>query len=183
MLTGIKDLDVEILIRMDDIEFILVSGLNKYFVELYKRNRYLIYKKKLERNYPDTLESKKIRRCRRESWKLYYFRVINLKNELNIKYKFDYTTGNIFKQATILKEFPYNIILYQAILNRQLPVIPYAVKNGAIIFKYHLIKALPNIPILKCLIDHGGDVSLLKDEDLTMYEEVRNFLKLKIKMF
>ena len=36
MLTGIKDLDVEILIIMGNKEFIL---------ELYKRNRYLIYKK------------------------------------------------------------------------------------------------------------------------------------------
>ncbi len=43
--TGIKDLDKELLLKMDDREFIMTCGLNSYFKNICHSNNNLLFKK------------------------------------------------------------------------------------------------------------------------------------------
>ena len=54
--TGVKDVDKELLLKMDDRDFIITCRLNSYFKNLCSSNDFLLFKKRLQLFYPDTLK-------------------------------------------------------------------------------------------------------------------------------
>ena len=124
--TGIKDLDKELLLKMDDREFIRSCGLNTYFQNLCEDQNQLLFKRKLHTLKPEILNPYWI-----GSWKLYYAHVVKTIARLYEKYKFIYTRGNPFKQFNIVKatdNSPGPTLDYD-ILNNELALVQYAVKD------------------------------------------------------
>ncbi len=176
--TGIKDLDKELMLSMGDREFIQTCGLNTYFRNICK-DQYL-FKKKLERSYPDTLKPEiYVKYGRMISWKNYYAEVVKTISLLREKYQFNYTKGNPFFHLSILNyvfdsisKYPYRSILYYGSVNVELPLIEYAIeKEPGIIGKTQLESAagFKNPTILKYMVEHGGDVNLLRGTDFSKF--------------
>ena len=179
--TGIRDLDAELLLKMDDREFIKTCTLNNYFIDLCKRDNYFIFKKKLQLFYPDTLDENIFEKYDR-SWKTYYALVVKAVAELKEKYNYDYTGDNPFFQLKIFKKYDnYQEIFTSAISNEQLPLVAYTLKQNPsiIISSYDLQEAanLPDMKILKYLIAHGVDMNLIKDIKLFSRPSTVDYLK------
>ncbi len=86
--TGIKDVDREILLRVEDDQQILnICSLNKYFVEVCND---IFFRNRLAFKYPDTLVFKPDD----ISWKKYYLSVLNYIKKLLTEYKFHFKTGD-----------------------------------------------------------------------------------------
>ncbi len=86
--TGVKDVDREILLRVDDDQQILdICSFNKYFVEVCND---IFFRNRLAFKYPDTLDSKP----HDLSWKKYYLSVINYIKKLSTTYNFQFKTGD-----------------------------------------------------------------------------------------
>ncbi len=157
--TGIKDLDKELMLSMDDREFIQTCTLNKYFQNIC-RDDYL-FKRRLERFYPDVLKPEIYERFYKTTWKKYYSDVIKRIALLKENFKFDYTEGNPFFQLNVFKnDFHFENILYLGIQNSEISLVKHAIEKGATIGSFHLIRAgeLYDPKILKYLVEHGGKV-------------------------
>ncbi len=169
--TGIKDLDKELMLSMDDREFIQTCQLNTYFRNICKDD--YLFKRRLEKIYPDVLE--KLIYDRHGiylTWKKYYSQVVKTVALLKEKYNFIYTKGDPFFQLTVfrnaymgLNTFVYRTILHYGLLNFELSLIEYAIKQDSTIIGRNQLEHAAgfNDPvILKYLIEHGGDVNLLR---------------------
>ena len=129
--TDIKDVDKELLLKMDDREFIKSCGLNNYFRDLCEADNQLIFKRKLQLSYPDTLKPEILNPYWIDSWKLYYAHVVKTIARLSEKYKFIYVKGNPFKQLSILAatdNSPGPTLDY-GIINNELAIVQYAVQR------------------------------------------------------
>ncbi len=160
--TGIKDVDSEILLKLDNREFIIVCGLNKYFIKLSERNNYLLYKRKLQLIYPDTLNSTTVSDYKRSDWKGYYVDIMQTISRLKGIYKFNYEKGNPFLQLCVLSCGTNQIFinmqaLYGGIRQNEISLVIYAVNNGVEVTYNSFVNAgeLEDITILKYFIEHG----------------------------
>ena len=170
--TGIKGLDKELMLNMGDREFIRTCGLNKYFQNICKDD--YLFKRKLERFYPDVLKPEIYERFYLTSWKKYYADVVKTVAILKEKFKFDYTEGNPFFQLRVFQNtfldrsmFPYENILYFGIQNSELSLVKHAIEKDAKMGRVQLIRAgeLYDPKILKYLVEHGGNVNKLVEDD------------------
>ena len=88
--TGTKDVDSEILLKMDDTSFLRMCGINRYFIEMCGKDNGLIFKRRLQLFYPDTIQYKL------GSWKMYYAAVIKAINLLRKKISISiYSRGSL----------------------------------------------------------------------------------------
>ena len=186
--TGIKDLDKELMVNMGDREFIRTCGLNKYFQDICK-DQYL-FKRKLEKFYPYTLQPKIYdKEGITLSWKKYYSKVVQTVAFLKEKSDFDYETGDPFLHLRVIKRafdgvgmFPYRSILHYGLLNVDLSLVKYAVEKESDINigRYELASAAGfyDPTILKYLVEHGGNPSVLKQSDFPKFsEESKKYLE------
>ncbi len=164
--SGIGDVDRELLLRMDDREFIKVCTLNKYFINLCRKNNYLLFKRKLQIFYPEVLKFK-IKKYKNETWKKYYAYTVKTIALLKEKYDFEYTTGNPFLQLSILESsrgYPTNLLQY-AMLNQEFPLVKYVVqkhKPNISANAWTTAGLIYDSTILRYLVEHGGDISNLR---------------------
>jgi hypothetical protein len=154
----VKDLDREIALRLNNTDFLKVGFLNRYMYKIYEEDRYLLYKKRLQKYYPDSI---KIKDVYKENWKEYYVSVVKTICRLK-HYDFDYKFGNPFKQLMILQNIGNaklkSSILYYGIVHNELALVKYAIETGNIIRKYHVLDAasLDDPSILKYLLEKGA---------------------------
>lgn len=179
--TGIRDLDAELLLKMGDREFIRTCGLNNYFIDLCKRDNYLLFKRKLQLFYPDTLEENMLRKYKNESWKEYYAQVVRSVAVLKEKYNYDFVSGNPFIQLKMFKvnriggNTMYRSIFSHAIKKNQLSLAIYALRQvpNIVIDDQHLfnaLKLLPDMKILKFLISQGANIKHIKEIALDYFK-------------
>ena len=95
----VKDIDKEIVLRLNDKDFIKICFLNKYLYNMYKEDKYFLFKRRLEKYYPDTVKL----RYDYGNWREYYLFVRKTIRQLKDECNFDYKFGNPFKQEIILK--------------------------------------------------------------------------------
>ena len=129
--TDIKDVDRELLLKMDDREFIKSCGLNTYFRDLCEADNQLIFKRKLQLSYPDTLKPEILNPYWIGSWKLYYAHVVKTIARLNENFALVYTRGNPFRQLSILKATGNSPgpTLDFGILNNEFALVQFAVQR------------------------------------------------------
>ncbi len=190
--TGIKDLDKELMLSMDDREFIQTCTLNKYFQEICKDD--YLFKRRLERFYPDTLKPEIYERSHTGlSWKNYYSEVIKTVALLKEKFDFVYTKGNPFFQFRIIRgafsinpRFPYRNILVNGTINKDLALVKYAIEKDPGKIDYLQLRRAANFydpVIFRYLLEHGGDINLLLESDYNIFDpaavEYIKFLKNK----
>ena len=95
-LTGLKDIDREVLRYVDDKELLMVSSLNrKTWYEVCDDD---FLRRRLSK-YPDVEKYKK----ETESWKRFYLRVIHYIEKMKETFGFNYSDGDFIKQHNILK--------------------------------------------------------------------------------
>ena len=103
-ITGLKDVDREVLRHVDDKELLKVCSLNrKMWYEVCDDN---FLRRRLNK-YPN------VEKCRNEneSWKLFYLRVIHNVKNMKAEFGFDYYEGDFMKQYNILRESGNNVDL------------------------------------------------------------------------
>ncbi len=155
--TGIKDLDKELMLSMDDREFIRTCTLNKYFQGICKDD--YLFKRRLERFYPDTIEAFS---RHSNNWKEYYVKVIKTISLLKEKYDFNYIHGNPFLQMSYFKTYKRVVLmLLQAIKDRYLPIILHISQKYPRLFKQQYINTLQELEDQREF--PNGTVSLIKN--------------------
>lgn len=153
-LTGIRDIDREILHRITDEEVLRVWMLDK-------------------RTYWETCDDGFLRRrlqnlekyksCNsNETWKKFFGRYVYYKREMKNIYNFEYKEGNFLKQYDILKRSKEVLVI--AVLGEELSLVKYAVENGENIHMYNNMAFRTAceegyLEIAKYLVEKGAKIS------------------------
>jgi len=173
MISGIKDIDREILGKLDDRELLKACSIDSYTWNTVCDDAFL--RRRLLTKYPEIEQYK----LQRESWKQFFLRAIRYIALLKEKYGYDYTFGNFVRQKKLLSDFfnfinqnPENLLLLQNGKNRllmrsaekgELAIVEWCYKNRANIHirnEYALRIASNNghLEIVKYLLEKGADI-------------------------
>ena len=172
ILSGLKDVDREILKHVDDRELLEICIIDrKTWNEVCDDN---FIRRRLEK-YPG------IRKYKRDnqSWKSFFLEVLYYVSKMKDEYKYDYTSGNFRKQYEILGHGTINYVLMEAARQGEFPLVKFAVENGSNFFTsaaghaaekghYDIVKYLieaGKITELKYLLSRairGGNVDVVK---------------------
>ena len=194
-LSGLKDIDREILKNIDDHELLKICTLdrktwNEVCDDIFLRRRLS--------KYPGIEKYKE----KKESWKQFFLRFIYYTSKMKDKYKFIYTDGNFKKQYELLQRFAGVNLLTESASYGEPSLVKYAVKNGANVHyggdaalrlatkygHFNLVKVLieelgsdihaensfplilaaeqGRLDIVKYFLDHGANIHTLDDAPL-----------------
>lgn len=164
-LSGLKDVDREILKHIDDKDLLKICSLNrKTWNEICDDN---FLKRRLWSKYPGIEKYKK----RNESWKFFFLRSLYYISKMKEKYKFEYIEGDFRKQYELLSRYKGDDLLFESIAQGQLSLVKHAVKLGVDIdqYKNHSLRwAARNghFEVVRYLIEHGINIDIVMDEAL-----------------
>ena len=161
-LTGIKDLDREILSKVEGKKLLNVCTIDKRFWYDVCDDNFLI--RRLQK-YPGITKYKKAE----ENWKHFFLRVVNTISKMKENFGYQYKGGDFKKQFDILTRYYYtktnvNRLLYGAAKNGELPLVIYSFDKGADLeehFDDPFIAASENghLEIVKYLVEKGENVN------------------------
>ena len=173
-ISGLKDIDREILKHVDDKELLQICTLNlKTWNEVCDDN---FLRRRLGK-YPGIAKYKQYK----ETWKRFFLRIMYYINKMREDYNFEYVSGDFRNQYQILKfSKNLNYLLIHASRDGELSLVKHAIKHGADIHTgddYSLIVASTgnHIPVIKYLIEHGANVHGRNDEALQRATAKGNF--------
>ena len=162
-ISGLKDVDREVLKWIDDKDLLKVCTINrKTWYEVCDDN---FFKRRLNK-YPG------IEKCKipLESWKRFFLRFVYYATRMREQYKFEYTDGSFKSQYNLLKLKNHkNRLLISSAQIGELSLIKYAVENGADLH-YDADGALSyasregHLDVVKWLIANGA--AIRADDDL-----------------
>ena len=165
-LSGIRDVDREILSKLDDASLLKACSVNKYTWNTVCDDAFL--KRRLLAKYPN-IENEK---WANESWKRFFLRATHYIALLKEKFGYDYTFGNFVKQKIILENYKINDnILIESASKGELALVIWSLKNGADIHN-NLEAALRHasefghLEVVKYLVKQGADIHALHDNAL-----------------
>lgn len=157
MLSGLKDVDREILSNVSDKELLTVCSLNKKFYHDVCDDNLLL--RRLSK-YPGIEQYKE----KNETWKRFFLNVIYYVSKMKEKHDFDYTEGDFRKQYDLLSSIDKNHLLRNAAYYGYLDLVKYSLNKGADIH-YSEDAALRyasdrgHLQIVKYLIDKGANIN------------------------
>jgi hypothetical protein len=171
-LSGIKDVDREILSKLDDKELLKTCSINKYTWEKVCDDAFL--KTRLTKNYPNIEQYK----LETETWKRFFLRAIHIISKLKEDYDFIYTFGDFEKQWWLFNNYFSDIdeFLEKSSKKGELDLVIYSLTKGANV-KNNL--ALTNagekgyLDIVKYLLKHGAEID---ESDLLTIASENNHL-------
>lgn len=197
-ISSLKDIDREILMRMDDVNFLKTCSINNYFRDQVCDDIFL--QNRLRYTYPDTLQYK-----RNESWRQYFLDTLYYIFKLKEDYKYSYKNGNPRLQYYILKMAPPQAVKYMlqhginitigginralevAAITGDLQVVKYLVESGANELVPPLLFAINaagknindnnRLEVVKYLIEHGANINASEDYAL-IYSSRKGHLEL-----
>ena len=163
-LTGLKDIDREVLKHVSDKELLGVCSIDRRMWkdvcdENFLRRRML--------RYTGIEEYKKID----ESWKQFFLRFVYYTSKMREEYEFEYITGDFKTQYALLQKYIGNELLVESAKEGHLSLVQHSLKNGADIqteedaalklasFKGHL-------DVVKYLVEQGADIHAGNDATL-----------------
>lgn len=158
--TGIKDVDREILMKLDDKSLLEACIINKYMRTEVCNDSFLI--KRMLKNYPGAIKYKP----HDKSWRKYFLETIYFTDKMKNEFDYDYVFGNPQKQYDILKIFAEFKFYFEPIIIRSIHE-----KENALAI-YYLKKSPLNDTIIQHLIIFG-DLDILK----YAFENIPNFKK------
>ena len=182
-LTGIKDLDREILGRVDDKELLTVCSVDKRMWNEVCDDNFL--RRRLEKNHPDVLQYK-------ETWKEFFLDVTHIIALMKEKYGYTYTTGNYKKQYKLLKNNKGRLqyLMLNAAAEGELPLVIYALirmrkRDRSMIMKSTVEAAIEmsHLDIVKVLVDNGAIIKRKYIEEFGPWEDnpkMKEYLESKI---
>lgn len=183
-LTGYKDTDRLILLKLSDKDFLNVSLINSYFTTKVCDDSF--FHKRLLLTYPDTIKYKE-----NKNWKQLFLEVVHYTNKLKkyfdyrkLKKYFDYTytSGNYKIQYQIFSSSPYcdkDELLMRASERGEITLVKYLVKRKANIHVYddYALRAASRngyLEIVKYLVEHGANIHAIDNYALRMATENRH---------
>ncbi len=124
-LTGLKDLDREILKHMSDRELLTTCSIDKRFYHNVCDDHFL--RRRLRKYFG--IEQYK---TQQESWKQFFLNAIYSIYKMKEDYGFDYTKGDFGKQYSVLKKYgsDINLLLNKAVEMDDLSLFTYALSKG-----------------------------------------------------
>ena len=165
MLTGIRDLDREIVNKLSDKDLLQMCLLNKTYSERVCDDSY--FQLRTENGFPETIQYKE-----NKSWKNHYLNIVKYIDLLQTEFQYDYKLEDKSPELLYLakqlvpKYYSYNKenALNFASLKGKLLVVKYLVENGADIT--HLNNEAVrwasydgHLEIVKYLVENGADIT------------------------
>ena len=156
-LTGIKDLDREILGRVDDADLLAACSVDKRMWNEVCDDNFM--KRRLLQKYPGIEKYK-------PSWKEFFLDVTRTVAEMKERFDFTYTGGNYKKQYKLLQKYGDRVsqLIDHAALSGELPLVVYAYNHGGdyLPFIQRALKAAireGHLDIVKFLVEKGIEPS------------------------
>ena len=155
-LTGLKDVDREILKHLDDRDLLTACSIDKRMWNEVCDDNFL--QRRLQR-YPGIEKYKKDK----ESWKEFFLRVIYYVSKLKDEYEFTYSFGDFRKQYELLKNYTGERLLSKAVEMGELALVKHLAKkeNLNTLNRYLLVAAsrFGHLDIVKYLVEIGFDLN------------------------
>ena len=127
-LTGLKDVDREILKYLPDKELLIACRANKRMWNDVCDDNFL--RRRLREKYGEIEKYKR----ENESWKRFFLRTIYYISKLKEKFEFEYTEGDFINQyALLFHNKNMNRLLAEAASSGEISLVKFALKNGAYI--------------------------------------------------
>jgi ankyrin repeat protein len=160
-LSGIRDLDREILGKVDDKELLNACSMDRYTWNIVCDDAFI--RRRLQK-YPDIENYKRDA----ESWKHFFFRATYYINSMKEQFSFIYSSGNFLNQYKLLAEFSSgdfsnkNDLLMFSSLEGELELVIWSLKKGV---KYNSLNTALNgasenghLEVVKYLVEAGADI-------------------------
>ena len=173
-LSGLKDVDREVLKHVDDKELLKFCSLDRKTWNEVCDDAFL--RRRLTIKYPGIEEYKR----EDESWKKFFLNVNYYISKMKDEFKFEYTEGDFKKQYFILKEASnyagFHKLLTGAAKQGELSLVKFALEKGASVHAY-CDGALRNasekghLEVVKYLIENGADIHTINDYPLRQASE------------
>ena len=177
-LTGLKDVDREILKHVDDRDLLNICKIDNKTWNSVCDDDFL--RRRLTHKYPGIEKYKR----ENESWKQFFLTAIYYIAKLKEKLEYVYTSGDFKQQYKLLSKYKGNIhsLLVASSRKGELPLVKYAIEQGADIreewnMNIALIHASwkGHLNVVKYLVEKGADISTDEDEALKTAAEHGHF--------
>jgi ankyrin repeat protein len=166
-LSGIRDVDREILGKLDDKSLLIACSVDKYTWNTICDDNFL--KRRLLSKYPQI----EIYKLKNETWKHFFLRATHYIALLKEKWGYDYTFGDFIKQLIILnryknKEKYINNLLWESAEEGELALVISSLKKGADIhsqddYAFRIASQFGNLEVAKYLLENGADIHARDD--------------------
>jgi hypothetical protein len=152
-LSGIRDLDREILGKVDDIDLLKTCSIDKYTWFTVCDDAFI--RRRMLAKYPEISQYKE----KTESWKQFFSRAIHYISKMKEKYNYDYSFGNFVVQYDLLNRYGFNdTLLYRSSERGELALVIWLLKTGS--YKSALALGLASesghLDIVKYLVENGA---------------------------
>jgi hypothetical protein len=162
-LSGIRDLDREILGKVEDIDLLNTCSIDKYTWFIVCDDAFI--RRRMLKKYPEISQYK----WQKETWKQFFSRAVHYILKMKEKYNYYYTFGNFAVQYHLLEErygnnihYGNNYLLCKSSQKGELALVIWSLKAGADI-NYNSDTALSlsiekgHLDIVKYLVEHGAN--------------------------
>ena len=163
-LSGLKDIDREVLKYVDDRELLKICSLDrKTWNEVCDDN---FLRRRLTSRYPDIEKYK----SQIETWKSFYLRFLYYISKLKEEYQFTYSNGNFENQYNLLKKYRGSELLIEGAKTGESDIVKYAIDKEGIRYMYETAltwaSVYGHLQIVKYLVEHGADIHAFDDNVL-----------------
>ena len=163
-LSGIKDVDREILKHLDDDSLLRACRVDRRMWDEVCDDAF--FRRRLIGRYPG-IEKYKLEN---ETWKRFFLRYVYYTSKMRDEYKFEYSGGDFKRQYDLLKSYTVDYVLILAAVFGELSLVKYAVEKGVKPSSSALITASShgNLDVVKYLIEKGADIHTDEEEALAL---------------
>ena len=164
-LSGLKDVDREILKHVDDKDLLKICSLNrKTWNEICDDD---FIKRRLWSKYPGIEKYKK----RNESWKQFFLSAMYYISKMKEEHKFQYTSGDFQKQYYLLNSYDQSLLLIKAATAGELPIVKFAIEKGVDVnidedLAFRTASQFGHLDIVTFLFNKGVNIHADKDAAL-----------------
>ena len=187
LLTGIRDVDREIVNKMSDSDFLQMCSLNQTYYQNVCSDDY--FRIRTQDRFPETIAYKEYIQTtnKTKTWKNHYLTIVKYIDLLLTDYKYTYSPEDKSPELLYLtrKLLPnYYIytkenVLYSASRHGHLPLVKYLVENGADINSEDGLALLEaaeygHLPVVKYLVENGVYINAEDGDALSLAAEKGN---------
>jgi ankyrin repeat protein len=133
-LSGIRDLDREILGKLEDMDLLKACQIDKYTWNTVCDEAFL--RRRLLEKYPK-INKEKEENGENESWKQFFIQATHYITYMKKKFGYEYSFGNFVTQYFLLKKYnnkkKINNLLYRSLKKGELALVIWSLNNGAFI--------------------------------------------------
>ena len=157
-LSGIRDVDREVLKHVDDRELLKICSVDRKTWNDVCDEGFL--RRRLTEKYFGLEKYKR----KNETWKHFYLRFVYYTAKMQEIYEYVYENGDFKRQYDLLKDYDENDdLLIEACISGEFSLVKYALKRGADIHAENdealqVASANGYLEIVKYLIEHGADI-------------------------